>query len=197
MPTKRQFIDALEAAKNIANPTPVNTSRGPILPLYSIDFRSLPLDEQIKQLMKNIMRSGGPLDHSALKTSIGDDTLGAMRQIHGNNPHYLPVIDPQGATSGRARVLDHYAKSYKHHSADRGGGSESTGYVEYTAGTNKIYDWGGNRCRIVFDYLNSKLYFSPFHYASWDLSVAGQVNIIDKPPAGSGHPNPFFWIIEL
>lgn len=169
---------------------------GPILRMYKIDFRYLPVTDSIKQLMRSIMQSVLPYDRSANRNSIGDDTLGAMRQIHSNIPNYLPSLAGKKAESGRAKLYDAYARANKHHSAGRGGGSAATGYVEYTAGDLDSYGWGGNRFRIVFDYINSRLYFAPLHYASWELSGSG-LKVVDKPAHQSGYPNPFFWITDI
>jgi len=189
-----EFIKALEEA---ADPDFVKaTKSGPVLNLYKIDFRYLPVDTRIKQLMRSIMQSPSPYDCSARATSIGDDTLGAMRQIHSNKPCYLPELDSSQLSSGRGQLYHAYAQANKHHSADRGGGNSATGYVEYTAGDLTSYSWGGNRFRIVFDYFNSQLYFAPLHYASWRYS-GSQLEIVDKPAALSGHPNPFFWITDI
>lgn len=188
------FIQSLEAAKTVADVIPVDHN-GPVLPLYPIEFRNLPVDQKIKDLMSTIMRSSGAYDMSERSTSIGDDTVGAMRQIHSNVPKYLPTASG-GALSGRAKAYDAYAQAFKHHSADRGGGSATTGFVEYTAGDLAMYGWGGNRFRIVFNYRDSKLYFAPLHYASWTLT-ATTITTVDKPKGGSGHPNPFFWITNI
>ncbi|HGM5582324.1 TPA: hypothetical protein ACKP22_004040 [Pseudomonas putida] len=189
-----EFIKALEEA---ADPDCVKACKqGPILDLYRIDFRYLPVDARIKQLMRTLMQSAAPYDCSAIATSIGDDTLGAMRQIHSNTPCYLPQLTAQQPSSARGRLYHTYAQANKHHSADRGGGNCATGYVEYTAGTLDAYGWGGNRFRIVFDYLNARLYFAPLHYASWRFS-GSQLEAVDKPAAFSGHPNPFFWITDI
>lgn len=188
-----EFIRALEEA---ADPDFVKPAKsGPVLNLYKIDFRYLPIDARIKKLMRSIMQSPSPYDCSARATSIGDDTLGAMRQIHSNTPSYLPNVG-SSPSSGRGQLYQAYAQANKHHSADRGGGNSATGYVEYTAGDLASYPWGGNRFRIVFDYFNSRLYFAPLHYASWRFS-GSQLIIVDKPAAFSGHPNPFFWITEI
>lgn len=192
----RKFIDDLLAAQSGTPAIARHDTRGPVLPLYSLDYRNLPVKQEIKNLMKDIMSAGGPYDKGKA-SSIGDDTFGAMRQIHSNEPAYLPRLGTPSGLSGRAAAIDNYAKSHKRHSSDRGGGNKTTGYVEYTAGTNELYTWGGNRFRIVFDYVNSRLFFTPFHYASWDLSRAGEIDLIDKPPGGSGWHNPFFWITEL
>lgn len=191
-----EFIRALEAE---ASPDFISARKeGPVLDLYKIDLRRLPVEPRMKDLMRAIMRSPSPYDCSANRASIGDDTMGAMRQIHANAPRYLPGLGQDAATSASARgkLYHAYAQANKHHSADRGGGNVATGYVEYTAGDLKVYGWGGNRFRIVFDYLNSKLYFAPLHYASWEFK-GNRLNIIDKPLAFSGNRNPFFWITEF
>jgi hypothetical protein len=187
------FIHALMAA---STDFVLPQSTGPVLKMYKIDFHHLPVTDKIKQLMRAIMQSVAPYDNSFPRTRIGDDTVGAMRQIHANAPPYLPSLQDSMPHSGRARLYDAYAQANKHHSAGRGGGAVSTGYVEYTAGDLDDYRWGGNRFRIVFDYIHSRLYFAPLHYASWEFS-GSRLTVVDKPAPHSGYPNPFFWITDI
>ena len=188
-----KLICALTAAAH-GEPVPATDEDGPLLDLYQIDFRKLPLAPAVRQLMRNIVLSAAPYDRSARATSIGDDTFGAMRQVHLNLPRYLPALTKQRPGAGRAALYHAYAHAYKQESCGLGG--IGTGYVEYTAGDLHAYAWGGNRFRIVYDYYNARLYFAPLRYASWNLA-GGQLQLVERPEPGSSHPNPFFWIVGI
>jgi hypothetical protein len=192
---QREFIDSLNLARNGGIAIAIDTANGPILPIHSINFTALPVHQTLKDLIQNINNSQSAYDKGR-QTSRNDDTVGAMRQIHANEPHYLPVLNV-GNLSGRGKVYNAYATANKSHTNDRGGGAATTGYVEYTAADLAMYSWGGNRMRLVFDYVNGRIFFAPFHYASWDLSKVGDLDVIDKPGIGSAWPSPFFWIIEI
>ena len=184
------LVEALVAEQS-TKPWKAAHAKGPLLPLYSITYADLELPTKTRELMLELIRATKPVDHADKPTHINSDTLGAMRQIHANNPAYLPRVSVQ-ELSPRAKLYDDYVSTNKAHSNNRGGGAKTTGYVEYTAGDNSMFD-RGNQARVVFDYVNSLVYFSPVHYSSWRL-VSGRLELVHKPDFGSGLPNPFFAI---
>lgn len=175
---------------------PADHKTGPILQMHKIDFRELgeEFSKGIKNMLLTLIRSPHVLDTSPDRTSINCGDRGAMRQIHANAPAYLPKLTRPATLSFRAKLYDDYVRAFKHHSAGRGGGAETTGYVEYTA-SDANYREGAN-FRIVFDYYYSRVYFTPLHYASWAVE-GGRLKTVDKPPANSDYPNPFFWITDI
>jgi hypothetical protein len=191
------FVRALVVA---SHPAVVNKQwSAPVFPLFSIRFGDLVAPAATRMLMKEIMYSNGVVDHGA-PTKINDDTVGAMRQIHANDPRYLPRFNrTAGDLSERGKKYESYVISNKPHSNNRGGiaAADLTGYVEYTAGDNSMYNQG-NRARIAWDYVHSLLYFSPLHYSCWTpkLPNAGKGTIVDKPLEGD-FLNPWFLITDI
>jgi len=132
--------------------------------------------------------------------------IGAMRQIHANAPMYLPRFSYPNkpnkpnylsTLSDRAARYERYVLANKAHSNGRGGGTDTTGYVEYTGGTNDMFN-GGNRARIAFDYVFSRLYFSPVHYEVWELATpqSDPGRLLPKQVDGP-YASPWFWITDI
>jgi hypothetical protein len=178
--------------------------KGPIFPIKKIVFKDLDAPEKTKKLIQEISTSGAVVDKSSTRKFINDDTLGAMRQIHANQPMYLPRLTYNNDStkpeylkglSGRGKEYERYVKENKTHSNDRGGENDTTGYVEYTAGTNDFFR-GGNRARICFDYVNGLVYFSPIHYAVWTAAGASFAEVEGKPVTGD-YVSPWFGITDI
>ncbi|WP_323119100.1 hypothetical protein [Burkholderia alba] len=191
---------------NAGGATSVATDRsGPILRMYAIRFADLEAPQALRALMSELSSSPRVVDRGRA-TCINDDALGAMRQIHANDPMYLPRFayanrpdkpNYLAALSDRARLYERYVCANKGHSNDRGGGVATTGYVEYTAGTNDMFR-GGNRARIAFDYVGAKLYFSPIHYEVWALATPPSNPGRTLPKQADGpYANPWFWITDI
>jgi hypothetical protein len=198
-PEQRAFVDALAAARNGVAAKPASKGSGPKIDIYSIDFRNLPacVKPATRDLMVEIMGSAGVIDKSETKDSRGSNIIGAMRQVHTNDRLYLPRLSTAQLKnlSGRAKVYDAYVTAHKGHTNDRVGENSSTGYVEYTAGDNQVYPAAHlSEMRIVFDYVNSLIYYTPFHYQGWRLEGNDDLEVLDKPTTG---PNPFYWVIEI
>jgi hypothetical protein len=204
-PTLRWEDFVLNLIQNAGGqPSAPATRTGPILPMYVIRFGNLEAPQALRALMSEISSSAGVVDHGVQR--INDDALGAMRQIHANDPMYLPRFsypntpdkpDYLKGLSDRAKLYERYVRTNKAHSNGRGGGADTTGYVEYTAGTNDMF-FEGNKARIAFDYVHSKIYFSPLHYEVWELATpptrAGRTlpKQLDGPYA-----SPWFWIVDV
>lgn len=176
---------------------------GCTLPMYVIPFARLDAPPELRALISEIATSARVVDRGPPGRHIGSDVLGAMRQIHQNAPRYLPTFgygtstDPFDGLTERAKLYERYARTFKANSNGRGGDTQTTGYVEYTAGTNTLFR-GGNRARIAFDYVFGRLYFSPIHYETWVPGTLdpgpGQTvaKVVDGPYA-----NPWFWITDI
>jgi hypothetical protein len=192
---------------------PVNATVGPVRSLPSVPFRCLwtsggVVPPPLIKLISRISTSAAPQDESKDKTSRNDDKLGAMRQIHSNkNPSWLPPITAPDLTAhnhraggSRMTAYNHYVTSNKQQTNDNGGSSIGTGYVEFTASEPGMFTpEPARRSRIVFDYINGRLFFSPLHYHSWIFGGGG----IELISGNDGHaftkdrPNAFYWITDI
>jgi len=127
---------------------------GCTLPMYVIPFGRLDAPPELRALISEIATSARVVDRGPPGRHIGSDVLGAMRQIHQNAPRYLPTFgygtptDPFDGLTERAKLYERYARTFKANSNGRGGDTQTTGYVEYTAGTNTLFR-GGNRAHRV------------------------------------------------
>jgi hypothetical protein len=94
MPSIKDLIDHLEASKTKPAKFAMNT-RGPIRQLFEVDFARLQnasaVPSALTSLIVAISSSMMPYDKGQ-RTSRNDETMGAMRQIHSNDPAWLPDI---------------------------------------------------------------------------------------------------------
>jgi hypothetical protein len=100
MPSIKDLIDHLEASKT-QPATLAASDRGPIRPLFEVPFGRLTnasaVPAGLTSLITTISSSMMPYDKGE-RTSRNDETMGAMRQIHSNDPAWLPDIS--GASTG-------------------------------------------------------------------------------------------------
>ncbi len=205
------MINLLDANKS-ALPRYAAGTPGPLRPIYTVEFRHLvnnpgQVPKSIAKLISAIDKSGGPYDMAKKKTSRGDETMGAMRQIHSNrDPTWLPIQTKnplshmeKSQISGRMRGYDDYVTRFKKQTNDNGGGNTATGYVEFTASEQGTFDPQPDRpARIVFDYVNSYTYFSPLHYHSWIINGNAITLVSGNSEAMTANlPNAFYLITEI
>ncbi len=129
----------------------LNPASGPIRPIRCVPFRALQtsdgkVPEKLLKLFSQISTSAAPYDAAERRNDVNDETFGAMRQIHSNDPPWLPPLtapdlskyDDKGGGSRQA-AFNHYVVSYKRQTNGNGGGNAATGYIEYTAGEQGLY----------------------------------------------------------
>ncbi len=106
MPSIKDLIDLLDAKKKQPAKFAAN-SRGPIRPLFEVDFTHLQnssvVPAALTSLITAISSSMMPYD-KGVRTSRNDETMGAMRQIHSNDPAWLPDI------AGASKLLNENQK---------------------------------------------------------------------------------------
>lgn len=191
---------ATEVLKTAKFPSPDGK---PSLSMYAIPFAKLRLPEEVRTLMSEIVTTNEIVDRCKKNIdSRGDKTLGAMRQIHQNEHGYLERLFSSGKPpkfDGKSGRYNNYVAEHKPSTNDRGGGRNTTGYVEYSA---ELPGWEMALVipRIVFDYINNKLYYSPLHYKSWNPEMTDntrEVDISEIRANPSKYPNPFFLITDI
>ena len=185
--------------------------KGPIRTIRWVKFRTLQaggnvVPSKLLELFSRISTSAAPYDAATIKTRVNDETFGAMRQIHSNQPAWLPSLEAEDLSryddkSGGSRktAFNHYVVSFKRQTNGNGGGNRATGYIEYTAGDETLYSPEPEvRGRVVFDYINGRLFFSPLHYNSWRFIHGEPVRIAASEPAFTAdRPNAFYWITDI
>jgi hypothetical protein len=97
------------------------------------------------------------------------------------------------------RGYDDYVTGFKKQTNDNGGSNTATGYVEYTASESDTFSPQPDRpARIVFDYVNSHIYFSPLHYHSWIITGTAITLVSGNSEAMVGAlPNAFYLITDI
>ena len=120
--------------------------------------------QQILQSTTSVYDEAYPID------SITCPTPGSIRSWYQNDGGWLPKLhfDPKNlrgkAAVYHAHVVEH--KGLQNKQKKKGIEEVYTGYLEYTPCRTVESQWA----RIVYDYVNDKVYLSPVHYTPFDMT---------------------------
>src|SRR4051812_110513 len=110
-----KMVNALNGCKSATPALLVNDSRGPKIPIYSIQFRDFDTGftegtRKVKELMSKISTAGGVYDKPEGKDSDEEEAFGGMRTIHANAQLHLPrhPVGWEGTLSGRGKTVHAY-----------------------------------------------------------------------------------------
>jgi hypothetical protein len=103
-------------------------------------------------------------------TAITCPLPGSIRSWYQNDGGWLPKIAFKAEDlAGKALLYHNHVvvhKGLQNKQKKKGIAEVYTGYLEYTPCTTVDSQWA----RIVYDYVNDKVYFSPAHYTPFELA---------------------------